>query len=164
MRVATKACDDVVMSHRRGVDSVIGVLFEEWQTCFLDRDIFAVHHRDQHEMSPALLRVVEVPAAPTEVADSEGLAIACKSARCVAVDVAGKLIQDQYQRQAALAIAHPWIEVAVESLLDKDAKTLAHCLVKAGVFSEPLYGPAYLEPKCQDFIGETWMGHAVAHD
>ena len=100
MRVSSETSDDISVSDGEGVHPLVGVLLEQGQRRLLNLDILTMHHGDEHEVTPALIGMVEMAALATKGRNSEGLGITSEGLRRLSMDVARELVEYQNQRQA----------------------------------------------------------------
>jgi hypothetical protein len=88
MRVSSKWSDDVSMLDSEIVHPLIGVFLEQKQRRFLNLDVLGMHHGDEHEVTPALNRMVEIAALATKGVVGEGFRITSEGLRRPPVDIA----------------------------------------------------------------------------
>ena len=95
MRKPTEPGDDVSMLHSKVEGSRIGVLLKQWQRPILNLQVFAVHHRHQHELSERGVLVIDMSTLDASKAERQRQLISGEGLGCVAVDVAGELVEEQ---------------------------------------------------------------------
>ena len=83
-------------------------------------------------------------------AQVESLCVSGEGPARVSPDVAGKLIQEQYQRKSRCWCVAPVQEVACQSLFDRISKAALNLLVKVSVLAEPLHRPGSFKPEAEN--------------
>lgn len=154
MGEATKAGDHVPMPERKIGRSGVNQLSEQRQGRLLHRQLLAVHQRHQPELPPRLVGLGLHPAQlQRPQAEGQGLGIASESLGAVTPELAGELIEQQQQRQAALGGFAPGAQLTGDRLAGEAQEALPHQCIKIRILAEPLAGGGVVEPEIQDRFG-----------
>jgi hypothetical protein len=140
---------------RRAKSAVWGSLNLEQRQCrLLHRQVFRVHQRHQPELPPRLLWLGLQPAPLHRLQTlSQSLGIAREGHGSVAPDLAGELVEQQYQRQIPGRRSAPGVELAGEGLPGQPEEAIPHQPVEGSVLGEPLARPGFAKPEGENLAG-----------